>query len=144
MDPLELIDTNDHVAQGSAVLQDEDRAVAARVGIGVAGSAAVELLVAHVFGAGDDAGRRKGNNGADAGRDVEGLACSEANRCAEDSDFEAHICEEMLCKFSVLRCSEELVDLDAVSLSLSPHLLYTSCVKPSSSTSSLYGPERSR
>lgn len=144
MDPLKLIHTDDHVAQGSAVLQDEDRAVAAGVGIGVTGSAAVELLVAHVFGAGDDAGRGEGHDGADAAGDVEGLACGEAYRCAEDGDFEAHVCEEMIWKLIVLRYTEELVDL-AVNLSKSSlHLLYASCVNLSSLTSSLRGSERSR
>ena len=144
MNALKLIGTDDHVAQGSAVLQNENRAVAAGVGVSVAGSTAVELLVAHVFGAGNDAGRGEGYDGADSGGNVQGLACGEANRCAEDSDVEAHICEGMRWKLFLPRCSAELVDLNAVDLSKSLHLLYASCVKPSLSTSSLRSSERSR
>lgn len=48
----------------------------------------------------------------------------------------------MIWKLFPLRCSAELVDSSAVDLSKSLRLLYASCVKPSSSTSSLRSPER--
>jgi hypothetical protein len=69
------------------------------------------------------------------------LACGEANRCAKDGDFEAHVREAMIWELFELRCSEKLVDLDAANLSKSLHLLYASCVKPSTSPSSLRAPK---
>lgn len=49
MDALELVGADDDVAQSSTVLKDEDRAVAAGIGIGIAWPAAVVLLVAHIL-----------------------------------------------------------------------------------------------
>lgn len=70
---LELVLADDDIAQGSAVLEDEDGAVTASVGISVACAAAVILLVAHVLGARDDAGLSKRDDGTRASRDVESL-----------------------------------------------------------------------
>lgn len=46
---FQLVFANDHIAQGRAVLKDEDRAVTASVCVSVAGPAAVVLLVSHVL-----------------------------------------------------------------------------------------------
>lgn len=73
VDTLELVLSNDDVAQSSTIAQDKHSAVAARIVIGVARAATVELLVAVVLGTGDVDGSIVGLDGSDSGRDVQGL-----------------------------------------------------------------------
>ena len=56
MDALQLPGTDDDVRNRRSVVKNEDSAIAAGVIVGVAVTAAVELLVAVVDGAGDGGG----------------------------------------------------------------------------------------
>ena len=56
MDALQLPGTDDDVRNRRSVVKNEDNAIAAGVIVGVAVTAAVELLVAVVNGAGDGGG----------------------------------------------------------------------------------------
>lgn len=87
---LQLIDANDNVGQSSAVLKDEDRAIAAGIGISITGPATVVLLVSHVFRARDNTGGRKRDDGSNSRGDVQCLASGKSDRGTDDSDFETH------------------------------------------------------
>lgn len=73
VDTLELVLSNDDVAQSSTIIQDEHSVVAAGIVIVVALTATVELLVAVVLRTGDLDGSIVGLDGSDSGRDVQGL-----------------------------------------------------------------------
>ena len=83
VDALQGVLADDDVGELSAILEDEDGAVAAGVGVAVAGPATVELLVAAVEGAADGGWLGQGDDAAGAGWDVEGLSCAEASQSAE-------------------------------------------------------------
>lgn len=86
VDTLEGVGANDDVAEGSTVLEDEDGGVRASVGVGVAGLATVELLVASVERAGDGGRLGERDDAAGAGRDVEGLAHGKASHGGGDDN----------------------------------------------------------
>lgn len=91
VDAFQLIYTNDNIAQGRAVLQDEYRAVTACVGISVARPTTVVLFVAHVFRAGDNAWRCERNDRSDACRNIEGLTSSKARRGNDNGNIGTHV-----------------------------------------------------
>lgn len=90
MNTLELVGADDDVAQSSAVLEDEYSALAVGVLVGVARPATVELLVAHVHRARDNAGSGERHDGPNACGDVQCLACGETGRGADEGEFETH------------------------------------------------------
>lgn len=90
MNALQLVDTDDDVAQGGAVLENEDSRVAAGVSIGVTSATTIELLVAHVLASRDDTGSREGDDGTAAGGDVESLSRGEAGQHGGDKNLGLH------------------------------------------------------
>ena len=90
VDALELPGADDDVGDGRAVVEDEHGAVATRVGIGVAGSPAVELFVAEVDGAGDGGGLGERDDRTGASGDVEGLGGREGCQRGEEGGGVQH------------------------------------------------------
>lgn len=80
MDTLERVASDDDVAQGSTVLEDEDGVIGSGVLVRVAGLSTVELHVGVVVDAGDGAGLWEGCDVAGAGWDVEGLRGDKAGQ----------------------------------------------------------------
>lgn len=80
MDALERVASNNDVAQGCTILEDEDSVLRSGVLIRVAGLSTVELLVGVVIDAGDGAGLWEGCDVAGAGGDVEGLRSGKASQ----------------------------------------------------------------
>jgi hypothetical protein len=75
VDTLELVDTNDDVAENSTVIEDENSTITAKIVISVARAVELKLLVAKVV-----VGTRKGTrafedlDSTDSVRNVKGLA----------------------------------------------------------------------
>lgn len=90
VDALELPGADDDVGDGRTVVEDEHGAVAARVSIGVAGTTAVELLVAKVDGTGDGGGLGERDNRTRAGWDVESLGGREGRQRGEEGGGVKH------------------------------------------------------
>lgn len=84
MDTLERVASDDDVAQGCSVLQDEDSVLRSGVLIRVAGLSTVELHVGVVVDTGDGAGLREGCDVARPGWDVEGLRGGKACQAGSD------------------------------------------------------------
>lgn len=80
MDTLERVASNDDVAQGCTVLEDEHGVLRSGILVRVAGLSTVKLHVGVVIDAGDGAGLWEGCDVAGAGWDVEGLRSGEAGQ----------------------------------------------------------------
>lgn len=74
MNALERVTANDSIAQSGTVFEDKDSAGAAGIFVGVAGPAAVVLLIGHVPRTGDRHGRFEGLYWAFASRNGQVLA----------------------------------------------------------------------
>lgn len=97
VDALQLPGTNDDVGDCRAVVEDEHGAFTARVIVGIAVTAAVELLVAVVDGAGDGGGLGERDDRTRAGGDVESLGGGESRQRGEDGGGVEH-CVFMCCR----------------------------------------------
>lgn len=111
MDALELVLSNDHVAQGCSILQDEHGVVGAYsissihldlgflcghtgVIIVVAGTTTIVLPVTQINTALDHTGRRQRDDAADTRGNVESLGTGKANE-TEDDGAGVHFAELM-------------------------------------------------
>jgi hypothetical protein len=90
VDTLECICTDDDVGNGSAVLKNEDGAIAASIGIRVAWLAPVKLSVAKVDTASNDAGLRERHDATCARGNVESLRSRHAGDKREECDLRQH------------------------------------------------------
>jgi hypothetical protein len=90
VDSLQLPGTDDDVRDCRAVVEDEHGAVAAGVSVGVAGTTAVEFLVAVVDGAGDGGGLGERDDRPRAGGDVESLGGREGCQGGEEGGGVQH------------------------------------------------------
>jgi hypothetical protein len=87
---LKRFGTNNDVGDGSAIVENEDRVVAAGVLVGVASLTTVELLVLEVLSTTNDAGSWERDDGAGAGGNVESLRSGHAGDEREECDFGNH------------------------------------------------------
>lgn len=91
VDALQLVGADDDVRNRRAIVEDEDSAVTASVGIGVAGAAAIELFVAVVDRARNRRRRCERDNRSRAGRDVESLGGGERHQRGEKGSSVDHV-----------------------------------------------------
>lgn len=91
---LKLASSNNDVAECGSVVEDEDSAVTASVGVSVTVAAAVVLAVSKVIDARERTGLRKRLDGADSGRDVESLAGNSASERESSEDGRVKHLEE--------------------------------------------------
>lgn len=102
MNSLELPSTDNDIAQGSTVLKNEDGVLASGVFVRVAVTSAVILSVAQVNRAGDGAGLGERDDGAHAGRDVQGLSHNGARHEGGGDNLLKKHDERLLRKISAL------------------------------------------